>query len=293
MNKTVAIFGATGAQGAPVVEEALAKGMTVRAVARDIEKLAQMHPNAIAVAADLGDADAIGKALDGVDAAFFHLPLPSGPEDPQKWLGAIITAANQAELPLLVYSTSGPAGEKYPSSMVIDGATQGAGAILNCGIPAIVLKPAIYLENLLPPVFAPSLREKGIADYPPLRQGQKIMWTSHLDQARIAVAALARPDLAGNSFDIGSPDAVTGKELAVLLAGWLGRPVKFDPVTPTEFGQRVGEILGNPGIAMALTDLYGALGELPDDGMVVDTGALENAFGVSLTSIEDHIKGWS
>jgi len=50
--------------------------------------------------------------------------------------------------------------------------------------------------------------------------------------------------------------------------------------------------LGNPGITMALTDLYEALARMPDDGMIVDTKPLEEIFGVSLTSIADHIRGW-
>jgi len=293
MSQTVAIFGATGAQGAPVAREALAKGMSVRAVARDAAKIAPMHPGAQAVAADLNDVDDLTRALEGVDAAFFHLPLPGGPDDSQTWLKAFITAAHAARLPLLVYSTSGPSGKRFPSSMVIDGTTAGANAVAACGIPAIILQPAIYLENLLPPVFSPRLRTEGIADYPPLRQGQKIMWTSHNDQAAIAVAALGRPELAGNSYEIGSPDALTGAQLAVVLGEWLGRPVNFDPITPAEFGQRVGDAFGNQGLALALTDLYGALARLPDDGMDVDIQSLEETFGVSLTSVADHVKGWS
>lgn len=82
MNQTVAIFGATGAQGSPVVSEALAKGMNVRPVARDISKIAKLHPEAQAFAAALDDEEAIAKALDGVDAAFVHLPTPQSPEDP-------------------------------------------------------------------------------------------------------------------------------------------------------------------------------------------------------------------
>ena len=198
----------------------------------------------------------------------------------------------RSKLPLMVYTSSGPAGDRYPSSMVIDGSTAGVNAVKNSGIPAIILQPAIYLENLLPPVFAPRLRGEGIADYPPLRKGQQAMWTSHRDQARLAVAALARPDLAGNSYEIGSPEALTGDELAVILSEWLGRAVRYEPATPAEFGQRVGDALGNPGVTMALTDLYEALAKMPDDGLVVETKSLEETFGVSLTSVADHVKGW-
>lgn len=292
MNQTVAIFGATGAQGAPVVEQALAEGLRVRAVGRDAEKISLLHPDSQATFADLSDLASVTAALQGVDAAFVHLPMPTGPEDAQKWLGTVIEAAHKALLPLLVFTTSAPSGPRYPSAMTTDGATAAVAALHDSGIPVIVLQPAIYLENLQPELFLPRLRSEGVLDYPPLPAKQKVMWTSHMDQAKIAVAALSRPDLAGNSYEIGTPDALTGGELAELLWGWVGRPVKFDPLTPADFGQRIGDALNSPGAAFALTDQYSALAGMGADAMAIDTAALEATFGVTLTPVAEHIKSW-
>ena len=292
MSKTIAIFGATGAQGIPVVKEALAKGHNVRAVARDAAKVASIHPDAIAVAADLLDEESVAKALDGVDAAFLHFPMPTGPDDHQKWAAAFFGAAHKVNLPLLVYVTSGPAGDRYPSSTVIDGATQGMKAVLESGIPAVVLQPAVYLENLQPELFAPKLRSEGNLDYPPIPRTLKMQWTSHVDQAVLAVAALSRPDLAGQSFEIGTPQSLTGSELADLLKDWVGREVTFAPITPAEFGTRVGDALNNPGVAFALGDLYEAISKMDGDDMTIDTNALEKTFNVKLSSVEDHIRNW-
>ncbi len=292
MTKTLAIFGATGAQGSAVVREALSQNLNVRAVARDSAKVAQMHPEAAAFSATLEDEIAIAKALDGVDAAFLHLPMPSGPNDAQVWLKNFITAAHKVSLPFLVFTTSGPAGSRYASSAVVDGTTAGRDAVANCGIPAIILQPAIYLENLLPDLFVPDLRSKGILDYPPLPTTTKVQWTSHLDQALIAVAALQRNDLAGNSYEIGTPDALSGSELAEQIAGWIGRSVEFEPITPVQFGQRVEKAFGSPAIGFALGDLYGSLAKLEGNDMAVDTVKLEQTFGVKLASVADHIKNW-
>ncbi|WP_299212100.1 NmrA family NAD(P)-binding protein [uncultured Tateyamaria sp.] len=299
--KTIAIFGATGAQGAPVVKEALSKGHIVRAVARDVAKIAAVHPDAIAVAADLSDEVAVAKALHGVDAAFLHFPMPSGPDDSQNWAAAFFAAAHQVNLPLLVYVTGGPSGDRFPSSAIVDGTTQGMKAVLGSGIPSIVLQSAVYLENLQPEIFLPDLRSEGKLDYPPIpktmkmkmKMKMKMQWTSHLDQATLAVAAMSRPDLAGQSFEIGTPQALSGAELAELMGKWVGRDVAFDPMTPAEFGTRVGDALGSPGAAFALGDLYGAIAKLDGDDMAVDTGALEATFGVKLTSVADHINSWS
>ena len=293
MSKTITVFGATGAQGAPVVTQALAEGYTVRAVARDAAKIKEMHPDAIAVSADLSDEAAVAKALSGVDAAFLHFPMPSGPDDSATWAGAFFGAAHKEKLPLLVYVTGGPSGDRFPSSTIVDGITDGMNAVLGSGIPSIVLQSAVYLENLQPELFAPFLRSEGKLDYPPVPHDLKMQWTSHLDQAKLAVAAFARPELAGQAFEIGSPDALTGAELATHLSGWLDRPVTFDPATREAFGQRVGDALNNPGVAFVLSDLYGSIAALEGDAMAVDTATLEKTFGVTLTSVADHIKSWS
>jgi uncharacterized protein YbjT (DUF2867 family) len=293
MSKTVAIFGATGSQGSPVVTEALAKGWNVRAVARNASLLQEQHPEAEAVEAQLSDENSVAMALSGVDAAFFHVPMPQNPEDTAVWMSTFLRAAHRVSLPLLVYTTSGPAGSRYPSSMTVDAGTEGMNTILNSGIPSIVLQPAIYLENLLPELFLPKLRTEGVLDYPPMPENTKVQWTSHLDQARIAVAAMGRPELAGNSYEIGTPDALTKTELATLMKGWVGREVRSVPLSPEGFGQRVGEVLGNPGISFVLSDLYGALATLEGDKMSVDTRSLEETFGVRLTSVAEHIAQWS
>lgn len=292
MTRTVTVFGATGAQGAPVVEHALEHGMTVRAVGRDRDRVAERHPGVDPFAASLEDQAAIADALEGVDAAFLHLPIPQGPDDAENWMAAFLGAAHEVTLPLLVFTTGGPTGDRYPSSVVVDAGTAGMKALLTNSIPTIVLQPALYLENLLPPIFLPRLRGEGILDYPPLPADLKVQWTSHLDQARIAVAAMARPDLAGRHFEIGTPDALTGAELAELVSEWLGRDVWFDPITPAQFGERVGEALGNPGAGFALTDLYGSVAKLHDDEMAIDSKSLEAMLDIRLKTIADHIARW-
>ena len=293
MKKAVAVFGATGAQGAPVVEEALAEGMRVRAVARDREKLVRRHPQAEAAVATLDDSGSVAAALEGVTAAFAHLPIPAGPDDAANWLTSLLEAASRTRLPLLVFTTGGPAGRRYPASPAIDAGTAAAEAVLASGVPAVVLQPALYLENLKQPVFLPRLRTEGILDYPPLRAEQRVAWTSHRDQARLAAAALTRPDLAGRSFDIGTPTALTGSELAELVSVWLGRPVAFQPLTPSEFGARAGTALGNPGVGGFLSALYEALRTMEKEALVVDTEAIQEIFRVKLTPVADHIRSWS
>ena len=293
MTRHVTVFGATGAQGAPVVEEAVQAGLRVTAIARRVEAVAARHgPPVQAAAADFADTDSLVRVLDGADAAFVHLPIPTDPALPQIHLTNLLDAARQARLPLLVFTTSGPTGPRYAQTAMIAGNTAAAGAVLDGGVPAIVLQPTIYLENLLVPLFVSRLSEHGVLDYPPLRASQRVSWTSQRDQARIAAAALARPDLAGRAFEVATPGALTGPDLAEALAIWLGRPATFVHASPATFGARVAGALGNPGVGHALEGLYTAIGQLSDDGMAIDVSALQATFGVTLSPVADHLRHW-
>ena len=137
MKRTVAIFGATGAQGAPVVEEALKQGMNVHAAARNAEIIAGTHPGAAPFATSLTDTPEIAAALEDVDAAFLHFPIPNGPNDIRTWMDAFVDAACEVKLPLLVYTTGGPTGDRFPPPVVVDGGTAIINALLERGIPTI------------------------------------------------------------------------------------------------------------------------------------------------------------
>ncbi|MFV0433420.1 MAG: NAD(P)-dependent oxidoreductase [Leucobacter sp.] len=64
----ILVAGATGMVGSCVVEQALARGHRVVAVARTPEKLGIEHPKLVEVAVDIEDADAVVPLLAGVDA---------------------------------------------------------------------------------------------------------------------------------------------------------------------------------------------------------------------------------
>jgi NAD(P)H dehydrogenase (quinone) len=275
----IAIFGATGAQGKPVVEQAISQGLNVRAVSRSG-----------AFAVDLNQQASIEAVLQGVDAAFLHLPMPQSPDQPVQWLTNFINAAHAVRLPHLVFSTSGYGSEGFRSSPIIDGNKAATQALLNCGIPTIVLQPTIYLENLQVGLFVPQLRESGALDYPPLPLQFAVHWTSQRDQAIIACAALQRPDLAGQCFPIASHQALNCSELAVILRDLLDRPVAFTPLSPSAFGDRVASAIGNPGIGFVLGDMYAAVAQSQPSTTRIDVEKIEAIFGVKLGSVSSRLR---
>ncbi|GAA4670841.1 NAD(P)-dependent oxidoreductase [Phytohabitans rumicis] len=66
----LAIFGATGRTGRPLLNQALAQGHTITALARDPGKL-PTHANLHTVAGGIHDAEAVKQAIVGTDAVLF------------------------------------------------------------------------------------------------------------------------------------------------------------------------------------------------------------------------------
>lgn len=114
---TFIIHGATGAQGAPVLRELLARGVDARGAVRrpDLSQPAS-------VAVDLADADALAAAYSGAEGVFVHLPL-GAPDRIAAYARAVVEAVRVAAPARVVISTSGqivagPAAEegvlRYP-----------------------------------------------------------------------------------------------------------------------------------------------------------------------------------
>jgi uncharacterized protein YbjT (DUF2867 family) len=291
-DRTLTVFGATGAQGAPVVQEALAAGWRVRAVARDAASVRSRYGDAVeAYAADLEQPQQVAAALRGVQAAFVHLPLPSDGQAPQRQLATFIQAAHGERLPLTIYTTSGPTGARFGSSPIAMGNAAAAAALLSSGLRVVVLQPTVYLDNLRSPLGA-RLHRDGVMDYPPLAATRRLSWTTHADQARLAVAALDRPGLVGQAVDIASGKALSGPEAATLLGTWIGRPVVYQPATVDDFARDLGHSLGSAEMGAVVADLYRQLDAQPADAAVVDTAALEAQFGIRLPSLAEQVAGW-
>jgi NAD(P)H dehydrogenase (quinone) len=165
--------------------------------------------------------------------------------------------------------------------------------VLESGVPAIVLKPGLYLENLQVPFFVPNL-DQGVLDYPPMSKDQPISWTSHWDQALLAVAALSKPALVGNAYNIASSQPVTSAELAAILGEHRGdSKLQFRAITPPQFAERVGNALNNPSLNFLLADLYRSINQQTVANLIVDTDKLQTLFGVRLKSIRERIDAWS
>lgn len=288
LNK-VLVFGATGAQGSPVVTQLLEKGVAVKAVSRDAEKVKQLYGDKVqAAVADLSDLNSLGEAFAGVDAAFFHLPIPSDFSAVPNQLANVLQAAKESGLPRLVYTTGGNTTDIMPKIGFVEANRATANAVLNSGVPAVVLRPTVYLQNLQQPHSLAAIKEQGVFAYP-IKADRKVSWTALEDQATLAIAAMTAENVTGKSFDIASPEAVTGDEITALLSKKIGREVRYVALEPQEFGKGLAQFFGADA-GKAIAELYEATDQLPANGAVINLEPIQTALPVKLTPVSEWIE---
>jgi uncharacterized protein YbjT (DUF2867 family) len=292
MSQPFVVFSAASMQAFAVAQTAIDQGVNVRAVLRVGKASALVGAHEIA-RADLKNRNSLASAMSGASAAFFHLPIPAGPGESEIHLKNFLDAVKEAKLALLIFSSSSFADAWFSPTPLIDGNRYAVEQVLNAGIPVVVLKPGLYLENLQVPFLVPNLANS-VLDYPPMNADQAMSWTSHWDQALLAVAALKKPELIGGAYNIASLDALTPIELAAILGKQRGNlQLQFEAISAEQFAARVGFALNNPSLNFLIADLYRSINQQSAANLIVNTDLLQKMFDVKLQSVSERIGAWS
>jgi uncharacterized protein YbjT (DUF2867 family) len=241
-SQRILVYGATGAQGGPVARMLLEQHYRVRVLARDPQKAAPLaRAGAEVVVADFDNLDSLVAANTDVDGVFLHLPI--SPAAPVYGANAL-AAAEQAHVPFMIFSTSGPAPEEPTSLPELEGKREMLRRVQAGAVPTVILKPTVFMENLTAPWSTPRILHEGVLAYPHLEE-LPVSWITHDDVAAAAVAALGRIDLAGRVFKLGGPEQLTGNALAEGFAAALDRPVQYVAVPPAAFADSLRPVLGD------------------------------------------------
>ena len=134
-----------------------------------------------------------------VDSVAFLLPaFLDNPGDGPEFGRNAVDAAVQAGIGMFAWNASGEVSEdnsKSNTKLPIFRHLQ------DSGLPSVVFEPTTYMENWLGPWTAPSVRNRDELTYPVLAD-RKMGWIASDDVGALVVAALERPELAGNRYRI-------------------------------------------------------------------------------------------
>ncbi|MDD2858475.1 MAG: SDR family oxidoreductase [Candidatus Nanopelagicales bacterium] len=215
------VTGATGYVGGRLIPELLAAGFTVRVLARSPEKLRDIpwSSQVEIVVGDASDAMAVGRALAGVDVAYYLLhSLQQGPDLEAAEIAMARTfaagAAEQSVGRIIYLGGLAPELDESAMSPHMRSRVQVGQALRASGVPTIELRAAVvigsgsasfemlrYLTERLPAMITPRWVRT------------KTQPIAIRDVLGYLVASASLPPEVSRAFDIGGPDVLSYQDM--------------------------------------------------------------------------------
>lgn len=284
----VAVVGATGFQGGAVARLLAERRHRVRTLTRRPSADRPPLPGASFVAGDLGRPEDVRQLFEGTTHAFMTMPLVYESERVEAYARNVAEAALDAGTERLVFNanTRIPLG---PTDVAAFETRRLAERVLrDSGVPLVVIRPPVYLDNLFSPWNGPALVDDGVLAYP-LPAAARTAWLSHRGLAEAALAALTREDLEGRTFDIGGERSLTGGELAAAFGRGLGRAVRYEELDPAAFERSLAQLLG-PDTAAGVAGIYHFMASGVDPLLMADDdGVSTEVLGLEPPPVEEWV----
>lgn len=220
--KRILVTGATGNLGRAVITALGSKGVTIRAAARNVGKLASGN-GVESVLFSFEDQTTHTAALQDVDALIMIAP-PLDPDAPAK-LNPMIDLAKRLGMRHIVLN----------SALGVDTVEQAPLRIVErylmaSGVPYTILRPNFFMENFSTGFLAPMVRQGGI--FLAAAAG-KTSFISVTDIAEVAVAALAN-GLSFKEYNLTGPEALAHDQVAAVISKVSGKPVTYQAIPEDE-----------------------------------------------------------
>ncbi|MFB7650558.1 MULTISPECIES: NmrA/HSCARG family protein [unclassified Streptomyces] len=227
--RSVLVIGATGNQGGATVRELLSSGWNVRAMVRNPDKpqareLARR--GAILVRGDLDDEASLRRAMTGVHGVFSVQALAYEPATLAAEVRqgkAVADAAKAAGIEHFVYSSVGGA-ERNTGIDHFESKAEIERHILTLGLPATVLRPVFFMNNLLH--YADAAGERLMAL--PVKPDKPMQLIASDDIGFFAAAAFDDPQrYVGRQIELAG-DEITFPEVAAIYERVTGVPTRLE-----------------------------------------------------------------
>ena len=221
----VLITGATGGTGGATVNELLARGHQVRALAHvEDERSRRLQDRGVEVVyGDLLDFDKVRSALHGVQRAYFVYPVRPGILEATAYFAQAAKEAgidglvNMSQISAREDSKSHAAAQHWFSERVFDWS----------GLPVAHIRPTFFAEWLLQ--LAPQIREGKL--HVPFGTGRHAPIVDE-DQGRVIAGILENPEPhKGKIYPLFGPVEYSYEDMAQVLSRVLGRKIEYEQVS--------------------------------------------------------------
>ncbi|MEV4169212.1 NAD(P)H-binding protein [Nonomuraea sp. NPDC049709] len=265
----ILITGATGAVGRLIVERLAGQGAKVRAVSRT-PGAAGLPAGVEVVQGDPARPGSLAGHLDGVRAVFLH-PRTFG-ESPDALLALARERGAERVVALSAMNIDDPY-ELQPSRLRGDRNKEAEEAAVASGLSWTSLRASSFCGNLLQ-AWGHQIRTGDVVRY--VHAGFQEALLDERDLAEVAARALLTDEQAGRRLEVTGPHTLTHREAVTVLGEVLGRPLRFEEVSPDHhIAHLVGIGLPEP-FVRALMARYAAYAERPQH---LATGDVEKVLG--------------
>lgn len=239
----VAVLGIGGQQNGAIASAFANKGLRVRGIGRASAPPAGrifLHDYR---AVDPADHAGLAAALSGADVAVFTSPIDHRPGVRERLVDGFLAAASRAGVGRVVFNPAASIFEDrtHPVAKVLGALSD---AVLAGPVPANVVEPTVYMDNLMAPWAVGGIVNDGVLAYP-MPPEARVSYISHASLGAFVHAAAVTP-IVGRRFKIGGPEALTGAQLAEVLSATLGRPVVYRRIPPAALAEGLNAAFGAP-----------------------------------------------
>lgn len=224
----IVVTGATGTFGSEVARQLLAAGHTVRLLVRDPARLAPDLSGAQICIGQIGESDAVGKALEEVEAVF--LASFDSPDQLDLQREFVKLAKSRGVRRIARISTDHVAENRH---LQLFGWHYDCERMLeDSGVGYCHLRPSWVMQNFL---SVPSVARGADGRVRvPAGEGQA-GFVDARDVAAVAVEALATENYLGTALEITGPALINHREIAETISRVSGRPVAYEDLLPEAY----------------------------------------------------------
>jgi len=271
--RQILVTGATGKVGRHVVRQLLRTGTaTVRALARDPEA-AELPAGVEVVRGDLAVPATLDDALRGVDTVFLLWPFMTANGAPE----VIDAIARHADRVVYLSATSADDGFWGEIEKLIE----------KTGLEWTFLRPGGFMSNTL--LWADQIRD-GVVRWPYGAMARPLI--DEADIAAVAVQALTADGStgsghAGKKYVLTGPERITQVQQVQIIGEAIGRPVRWEEVSPADAREQLLAAWGNASFADHALDAWAAMLEAPEPV----TSTVEQLTGTAARSFRDWARG--
>jgi len=239
----ILVYGATGDQGLPLIDELLKNEYKVRAVSRNPDNFKAYKPSDVElVKADLFDIDSLKAVSKDIDGIAMNLPFVFDKKIAQQWGENITKAGAEAGIKKIIFNTSCYVAPTDNGLAAHDGRRAIEKAMEESGMDYVVIRSMVFMDNLTRFWSKPSITNNDTFAYP-CSPNLKISWVCLNDVAKFMVASLSNNLVKADKIYVGGPEILLGDEVAERFSRALNREIKFKSIDPSNFAGAMSKLV--------------------------------------------------